>query len=211
LDELGPWVGGVGKLGESIANLPMGRLIVPVVRTPTNIAHFTLERTPLLQMASKTFRNDLMAGGARRAQALGKFGGSATLVASFIYFAGSEIVTGGGPVDDGLRRNKTELTGWQPYSIKVGDTYYAYDRLTPLGAMLGAIADYTELRSGMEDWQAEELTQSIILTVQRNLTSKVFLESVADLFDGVAGDDAALKRALHSGARIALVPGLCAP
>lgn len=101
LNELGPLFGEIGAIGQRVSGLtvgqvPLGRLIAPVVRTPTNIAHFATERTPILGQLSKTWRNDFLAGGALRAQALGKFGGGATLAATGLYFAASGVVTGGG-------------------------------------------------------------------------------------------------------------------
>jgi len=44
-------------------NHPMGRVIIPFVRTPTNILKFTGERTPLA-FISKSVRNEISAGGA---------------------------------------------------------------------------------------------------------------------------------------------------
>jgi len=38
---------------------------------------------------------------------------------------------GGGPTDPILLENKKQLTGWQPYSIRLGDTYYSYDSSPP--------------------------------------------------------------------------------
>jgi hypothetical protein len=39
-------------------------------------------------------------------------------------------------------RRQWELTGWKPWSIKIGNTYCSYNRLDPLGAMLGIAATY---------------------------------------------------------------------
>src|SRR5687768_10912177 len=107
-------------------------------------------------MLSQTWRSDIRAGGTLRAQALGKWGGGATLAATGIYYASSGIVTGGGPTDPTLRRSQEELTGWKPYSVRIGDTYYSYGRLSPLGSLLGMVADYTEIRGSIDDAKAEE-------------------------------------------------------
>lgn len=102
-----------------VVSVPIGRMVTPVIRTPINLVHFAGERTPVLNALSATWRSDVIAGGAARATALGKLGGGSTLAATLVYFAGSGIVTGGGPIDPTLRREKQELTGWQLYSIRL--------------------------------------------------------------------------------------------
>jgi hypothetical protein len=208
LDELGGGVlGRLGEVGQSIQDVPMGRLIVPIIRTPTNLAHFATERTPILGMMSRTFRADIAAGGARASLALGKQAGGATLAAAFTYFGASEIITGGGPVDPGLRRAKQELTGWMPYSIRIGDTYYSFNRLEPLGAMLGIIADYSEIRSELPEWQAREVGQAIGLAASRNLADGRFLEGLSDFFDALEGGKPALERLLKGVLRVTTPAG----
>ena len=56
------------------------------------------------------------------------------------------LITGGGPqnVDDRIRLRKS---GWQPYSLKVGDTYYPYGRIEPLAMIFGTVADFTDMHS----------------------------------------------------------------
>jgi hypothetical protein len=207
IDELGPWIGGVGKVGQSIADLPMGRLVVPIVRTQTNMLHFATERTPILGQLSKTWRNDFMAGGAQRATALGKLGGGATLFMALTQFAASDIITGAGPTDPTLQRQKRELTGWQPWSFHIGDKYYGFERLAPLGSMFGAIASYSEIAGQLPEYKANELAQAITLAITHSLPNRAFLEDLSDFFEAAAGDEPALKRFLTNVARLALVPG----
>ena len=59
----------------------------------------------------------------------------------FIFFnvggilAYNGIITGGIPKDKNLRRQKFD-TGWRPYSFKLGDKYYSYERLDPFRYVL---------------------------------------------------------------------------
>ena len=50
---------------------PIGRLVLPFVRTPTNILRYTLERTPLGVM-SQDIRNMLKAGGPQASMAMAR-------------------------------------------------------------------------------------------------------------------------------------------
>ena len=199
INELGPVFQQVGSIGTQIqdftlANIPLGRLIAPVMRTPINIAHFTVERAPGLNLLSSTFRADIAAGGALRAQAVGKLAGGASMAGVVYMLAGSGMITGGGPADVEMRKQKHELTGWQPYSIRIGDTYYSYDRLAPLGAVLGLIADASEIGGHLDDYKAQTLGTAVALAVANNLTSKTFLEGAANLFAATAGDSKAMGR-----------------
>ena len=47
-------------------------------------------------------------------------------------------ITGAGHIDKDVRAT-AKAGGWPPYSIKIGDRYYAYNRLNPLGELSGAL------------------------------------------------------------------------
>lgn len=182
LDELGR----VGQFGGGISSalhaLPMGRVVMPFTRTPTNILHYASERTPLLNLVSDTFRADIMAGGERRAVALGKLGGGSMIGGVGSYLAASGVITGGGPSDPDVKRAWRD-TGWQPYSLKIGGTYYSYNRLDPLGAILGTIADATEIIGNLPAMRANEIATATAMALARNMTSKTYLEGVAKLLE----------------------------
>src|SRR5207245_2677183 len=64
LNELGPIFGKIGEVGTAIQDftmgaLPVGRLLVPVLKTPTNLAWFVTERTPRLGLLSKNLLQDI--------------------------------------------------------------------------------------------------------------------------------------------------------
>ena len=44
-------------------------------------------------------------------------------------------------------REQQQSVGFQPYSIKVGDTYIEYGRLDPIGMLIGLVADYGNIYS----------------------------------------------------------------
>src|SRR3989442_7967688 len=113
-EALGPVFSGIGQVGTAIQDvtlgaLPVGRLLVPVLRTPVNLAHFVTERTPILGMLSQTWQADIAAGGAARSQAIAKQAGGALLFASAAYFAQAGIITGMGPTNPILRKQQEEL------------------------------------------------------------------------------------------------------
>jgi hypothetical protein len=38
---------------------------------------------------------------------------------------------------------------WQPYSIQIGGRWYSYNRLDPLGMMMGMAADDSEMQDAL--------------------------------------------------------------
>lgn len=199
ISELGPVFKKAGEIGQDIQDLsvgpiPLGRLVVPVMRTPLNLAHFAVERAPILNLAASTFRADFAKGGAIQAMAMGKMGGGVTMTGALMYMAHAGLVSGGGPIDPTMRKNKSDLTGWQPYSIRIGDTWYSYDRLSPLGSVLGLIADAVEIGGQLPEYKMATLGQAIAVAVSHNLTSRTFLEGAADFFGASTGDEKALGR-----------------
>ncbi|WP_149522691.1 hypothetical protein [Sphingomonas montanisoli] len=173
----------LGPIGQSISRMttdqPLLKLVVPFVRTPTNILKFALERSPGAPLI-KEWRADIAAGGARRDLAIAKtmIGTSASLMA--FELAGSGTITGGGPADESAER-LMRADGWQPYSIRVGDRYYSYSRLDPYSTTLGIAADVVDLQSHMTDDQREKVLALMFASVAQNLSSKTWLSGVADL------------------------------
>jgi len=167
--------------------VPFLRYVMPFLNTPANILRFTAERTPIAPLMP-TVRADIMAGGARRDLALARLGlGSAAMLTAFD-LAMSGHITGGGP------QNHTELaalrrTGWQPYSIKINDRFFAFNRLDPIGMQLGVAAEMAEVALNSDtdpggEW--DEAVYRAIGAVAQNLTDKTYLRGIADFFEAVS-------------------------
>lgn len=189
LDRTGiQFMGRLGRAGENIRNAPgvggvLTRIILPFIRTPTNVASYTLERTPLAFM-SKNVREEIKAGGARKDLALGKIAVGSTVMAVSADLAFSGQITGAGPTDYKMR-NILRETGWQPYSIKVGDTYYAYNRLDPIGAVIGLAADITEIIAQTDDVTASELATAAVISIAQNMASKTYVSNLTQFLDAI--------------------------
>jgi hypothetical protein len=109
-----------------------------------------------------------------------------------MYFDGK--ITGAEPTDPAERR-RWQIAGKQPYSIKVGDTWYSYGRFDPFATPVGVVVDVfrsideynktgisqipDEKKRGEEtrEYYAEQLWGS----VKSHVMQKVFLEGVADM------------------------------
>jgi hypothetical protein len=154
-DELGPRS---KKILGLLNDMGIMRLaIAPFFKTPVKIFGRFIERSPigLMRTLAKMVKKQYLTRGETEDDlARGLMG---TAMAGAIYgFAQMGNVTGAGPKDQKEKTNKM-ATGWQPYSIKVGDTYYSYQGMEPLSSLLMATANAHEVvnTKDHDKWVAE--------------------------------------------------------
>jgi hypothetical protein len=189
----------LGKVLQQATNkLPFLRLIVPFVRTPTNILKFAAERTPfavLLREERQRFAADFKSGDPTRiARANGKMivGALNAGIMIDVAYNNRDFITGGGPTNE---REKEALlaTGWRPYSIKIGDTYFSYQRLDPIATILGISADLVETihkeGADFDESEAEHMAQGLVLSLTRNFTNKSYLAGIQLWADALGDPD----------------------
>ncbi len=180
------WIETVGQAGQKLASLPLGRYVIPFIKTPTRIAEYTLERTPLAPTL-KTFRDDFAAGGARRDLALARMGLGSTVSVLVAAEAASGRITGGGPADAKVREAMM-ASGWRPYSILIDGKYYSYNRLDPVGALIGAAADAADIKRYAEEGESQEhIAAAVVMGFANSMTNKTYMQGLAELLD-VLGD-----------------------
>ena len=197
-------LGETGRAGlKFLSHAPALRLIVPFVQTPVNILKYAGERTPLA-FASKAIREDLAAGGPRREMALARMSMGSMVMGTAATLSAAGYITGGGPSDPELRQN-LQRQGWQPYSLKIGATYYGYNRLEPLGMMLGIAADAAEIIGQVPEEEAQEIASAAVIAISKNVTSKTWLKGVSDAVETLKDPDRKAKRFLQGYAR-SLIP-----
>lgn len=181
-NELGP----AGKaFNDFVKQLPGGRVLLPFIRTPANIMKYAGQRTPILAQLSQKNWADINAGGAAKDLALARMTSGALTAAAIASLAVAGHVTGGGPKDPNLKRELLD-TGWQPYSVKIGDTHYSYQRMDPFGLSIGVIADATEIIGQLPEWQANELGTAIAISMSQNMVSKTYMQGIANLVDSIS-------------------------
>lgn len=176
-----------GQKIQALAATPIGRIILPFVRTPTNIFKFAGERTPLA-LASRAVRDELAAGGERQALALAKIGVGSMTMAFMASMAASGSITGGGPKDKVLRK-QLELEGWQPYSFKIGNEYVSFARIEPLGSLIGMAADAADLMGQLGQKDSAELASALTVALSRNVANKTFVKGLAGTLNAVTSQD----------------------
>lgn len=174
----------LGETGRSIQNniRKTGlRWFMPFVRTPTNIMKYSFSRTPLAYVSS-SIRADIAAGGARAAQAHARVAMGTMLMATFAGAAMDGNITGGGPLDPKLNA-AWRAAGNQPYSVKIGDRWFAVNRLDPLGMMVGMAADLAEIANSdaPDDENREMVFAAGISAFAQNMLSKTYAQGAFEL------------------------------
>jgi hypothetical protein len=172
----------LGPLGRTIQSIAARwpfpfRFIMPFIRTPVNIVKFAGHRSPIAPLMP-SFREEWSKGGAARDQAIARMVFGTGLGMTVMMMAMQGAITGGGPSDPDERR--IWLQKYRPYSIKVGDTWYSYGRLEPLGMIMGVAADIATVAHIMPDAELEEVMGLLYSSVVKNLASKTFLSGISN-------------------------------
>jgi hypothetical protein len=181
-------LGQLGNLGTYYLNKSkIGRMIVPFVRTPTNILKTAIDYTPAAPLRQEV-RDALSAGGRDAALARGRMIVGSGLMLATLSLAAQGLLSGAGPDDDG-ERALLMRTGWQPYSVKIGDQWVKYNRLEPAGMVLGMAADFYELAGYMAAGELEKIPAMMVTALALNLGDKTFLRGVTDFAQAYADPD----------------------
>ena len=200
----GPLVQVAAKWNKVVNAHPGLRIVTPFVRTPTNLVSFFLNRTigahiDILKIGGSSIKNMKLVD-AEMVKALtnkspseikGRFlTGSLFMFGAGVAFNNGNI-TGGGPKDPEKRR-LMQASGWQPYSIRVGDKWVSYQRMDPFANFLGVIADIGEgIRESDEEdvpmW--ESVLGNATMAMAKNIASKSYLTGIARVSNVLANPD----------------------
>ncbi|MEO0498977.1 MAG: hypothetical protein AAF205_00270 [Pseudomonadota bacterium] len=178
----------------------MGRFVLPFIKTPVNIAEYTLERTPLAPLF-EGWRRDIAKGGADADLALARMGLGTMFMAFVAEQAMEGHVSGAGPSDRrqmaAMRRN-----GWQPNSVRLGDRWYAYNRLDPYGMVMGLAANAAEFVT-YADWDdddlptIDEISAAVVGAIGNTFSDKTFISGGVEFMTAMTGDQWETERFLE--------------
>lgn len=177
--------GMIAEAGKAMKGLtdkaPAFKLIAPFVQTPVNVLKWSTSRTPL-GLAMKDIRDELFSKAtskARKQEIMGQMALGSAVTTSAVMMATDGTITGSGPSDPNDRR-MLRTTGWQPYSAKIGDKYYSFARMEPLGTLLGMAADAVEISKAKPEGSGDMGTL-VFAAFLRNIKDKTFLQGISAL------------------------------
>lgn len=197
------WMGN-RTMSESLMTLseahPSLRLVLPFIRTPTNIMRYVWNRTPGLNLARKQYMDDILGKRGPRQQALARaqFATGSVLWGTAITSALEGRLTGAGPRDKQQRR-MLESTGWRPYSVRMEREdgtveYVSYQRLDPFGMFLGLAADYAEAGNALDGETRGEVVGAMSVALLRNIQSKSYLTGLTNIVQALSEPEQRMQR-----------------
>jgi hypothetical protein len=173
---------------------PILKLIVPFVKTPVNVLkQGVVERSPIAALTPKFWR-DVRAGGRTGREAVFRAAMGTAAIGTVWSLADQGRITGSKVGRPGAP-NSADIESPPPYSIKVGDTWYQYNRIDPIGTLLGLTTDIRLLvkeRSDRnsnaiqsDDMEVNDVFGHLMGIMTENLTDKTFFKGVADFTKAV--------------------------
>lgn len=180
------WVDGMNiPVAHTDFEAPVGRILMPFIRTPTNLIKWSYNHSPVAAMfPSSRIRAALEAGGAERDMAIAKMTTGSMVSLSLAEMVLSGRITGGGPSDPELSQAWKDA-GYQPYSIKIGDSWYSTRRLSPIGDLLGITADAVEIMTYANAKQQEDIANALVFAWANAFSDKTYFQGAANVFEAM--------------------------
>lgn len=151
------------------------RLFLPFLKTPTNIFKQAIDFSPAGFLKNAKI---IKKGGEEGRTAAAEAVAGTALVMYFVSLAEEGLITGAVPKNK--KERDTFYLDKQPYSVKVGDKWYSYQRIDPIATTIGMAVDI----KNNEENSVGELAGSFI----DNLKDKTYLQGIRDLTDLLTGE-----------------------
>lgn len=170
------------KLLAAKAAVPWLNIVIPFVRTPLAVLERAWKGSPL-GLTTRSVWRDIREGGAAQEAAIGKMMTGTQIMIGAGLLAQAGYLTGSGP-DDDKERAAWLAAGNQPYSVRLGNTWYGINRLDPFAMWAGSVADLVQT-----DWKnkdAEHRALKLVSTFADNIVSKTWMSGVEGLSQALA-------------------------
>lgn len=175
----------------------IGSIVVPFVKTPSNIAKAIVDFSPAgfakaITADAYNFTKAVKNGTAtaqmqnKLAKNIGKGMAGVLLYAAGLALAANGITTGSDDEKDkDIRNYKRNILGINPYSIKIGDQTFTYDWSQPIGSVLSITADLNRNKINMDN--AANIIANALATGGNTLFEQSMLSGLSELFGGYDG------------------------
>ncbi len=162
------------------------RFVIPFVQTPVNLTKFGLERSPLGWFNPKLWANVVKRDPAASDQIARAFMGS-TIAAGIgaLVGTGQMDITGDAPTTP-AERDRWYREGKQPFSFRVGDRWYSYQKMEPFNQTFAQMAAFVDAARGAKQGAPlTDLAGQATMTIAKNLVSQSYMEGLSNLLDAV--------------------------
>lgn len=181
----------VGKIGRNVNNIlnaaPVLKFVIPFVQTPVNVLKEMTRLTPAAPILSE-WRDAIAKGGPEADKAMAEMVVGSALSAVVFTYALSGSISGAGDPDP-KKRAADMAAGWQPYSIKIGNKWYSYQRLQPIGTLMGMAADAAAIHEHMTPQESDQIPKIIATAFGNAVTNQTFLQGIANIANALQEPD----------------------
>ena len=165
------------------------QFVLPFFRTPVNVFSASVERSPLAFLTQQ-FRSDVAAGGARRDLALARMAAGTTIMLVAADLADQGMITGMISKDPG-KKEAYDRQGIPPYSVKIGDKWFSYNRADPIAMPMAIAANIAELarRFEIEPEKLDSVTEIVAAAIGGTAKAAIdrsFMQGTAGLISAIA-------------------------
>lgn len=162
------------------------KVVDPFVKISSNVlSESLLQRSPLGLLdgdirANLTGRNGAAARDTQISRIL--VGSSLMMVAGGL--ASEGLISGSGPTEP-KEAAIWRLAGNQPYSVRIGDTWYGTHRMGPLAMIMGVAADMHDFADVAEGGEMDKMAASLVTSVAKGLLNESFMRGPSDLLKAI--------------------------
>lgn len=176
-----------GSFGQAVDSLiekvPMGRVVMPFFKTSANIIEYGFMHSPLAAL-STPIRQQIIKGGVEGDKALARVMVGSTMLGAAAYMASEGIVTGPETRNFQMKSALEESgLGWQPDSIKIGDTYVNVQRIDPFSSIMRLGAVMSQLRNAIDSDEYDSLASVAGGAVADFMTPEMMVDGYSRLFE----------------------------
>jgi hypothetical protein len=199
----------LGEKGRAMQNLVEKwnlQWMIPFIRTPANIAKEMLRMSPFAPVIGE-WRAAMAKGGVERDRAIAEMAIGSGVMALTMAYAFQGNISGAGEPDPGKKRAKAGV--WQQYSIKVGDKWYEYSRVQPLGTLMGLSADIAGVWDHMTEEEKDKVPKMLATAFANAITNQTFLQGITQVVNAMS-DPTRFVPKFAQGLAGSVVPGIIA-
>lgn len=177
----------LGSKGRAVQNLVKEFKLewaIPFIATPGNVFKELARLTPAAPIV-KEWRDQFAKGGEAADKAVAELAVGAALGTLAMSYAFSDQVSGAGDPDPNKKRVQL-AAGWQPYSVKIGDKWVSYQRLQPVGTLVGAAADVANLWEHFTPEESDKVPKMLSVAFANAVTNQTFLQGMTNVVNALS-------------------------
>lgn len=185
-----------------VGNIAPLQLVFPFTKVPLNVFDEQARLSPL-SFLSKDWRTDFATGGAERAKATAETVVGMGLAGLGLSWAMSGRISGAGDPDPNKRRIAM-AAGWQPYSLKLGNTWYSMKNIHPVGTLLGLSADIHEMSQFMTEGESDRAIRTLGQAFAHSVTEQTMLQGMTMVVEALNAPERGVQHLVQSYAASAV-------